>query len=418
MNNSEKGGDNMYIKELTFEEFENFAKSNPLENYMQTREYARFMGELNFTYDFIGLLDESGQILAASLILFKKIYFNIKYGYAPKGFLINYYDQDLLNTFVTLLKDYYAKKNIAFIKINPEIVIGEIDNKSYNVFVNNNQTLKNTLQESGFTKLKDNIYFESIEPRFNAYINLKENSFENYSKTNRNKIKNSTRKGLYLEIGEANNIDDVYKFFKTFKSLNYYRKLYDTFNSSNKIDLILVRVDFEQFIKNNQAIYEKEEEDNRLYNEIIQRSRRKENLNRKMASDAKLCTIKNEIIYATEGLKEKNKAIIAGALVIKSGNRVHIIESGFDPSYSNLNANYFLYNSIIEYYKKDYDYLDLNGITGDFTKENVYRGLNRFKLGFNPKIYEYIGEFDLVLNKMNYEYLLNSGKLKQEFNKK
>ena len=38
-------------------------------------------------------------------------------------------------------------------------------------------------------------------------------------------------------------------------------------------------------------------------------------------------------------------------------------------------------------------------------------------MGFNPDIYEYIGEFDLVLNKINY-YFLNKKKLiTKEFNK-
>ena len=69
------------------------------------------------------------------------------------------------------------------------------------------------------------------------------------------------------------------------------------------------------------------------------------------------------------------------------------------------------------YGKNEYEYACLNGISGDFSKDNKYYGLNKFKMGFNPDIYEYIGEFDLVLNKINY-YFLNKKKLiTKEFNK-
>ena len=121
---------------------------------------------------------------------------------------------------------------------------------------------------------------------------------------------------------------------------------------------------------------------------------------------------------ATEGLKNNNYATVAAALVIKFDNRVHIVESGYSKEASTLNANYFLYNAIIERYKDSFEFLDLNGVAGDFKGNHAYTGLNRFKLGFNPLVYEYIGEFDLVFKENLYKYLLASGKLAQEFNKR
>ena len=71
---------------------------------------------------------------------------------------------------------------------------------------------------------------------------------------------------------------------------------------------------------------------------------------------------------------------------------------------------------MIEKYKNDgYKFFDLNGITGDFSDKNPYKGLNDFKLQFKPRVYEYIGEFDLVINKTIYQLLLSSNKLSKEF---
>ena len=91
--------------------------------------------------------------------------------------------------------------------------------------------------------------------------------------------------------------------------------------------------------------------------------------------------------------------------------------SGYDQAFKRFAPNYFLHYSIINYYLNNYDYIDLNGMTGDFTDNNPYNGLNRFKLGFNPKVYEFIGEFDLIIDELLYKTLLKSGFLAKEFNK-
>ena len=57
------------------------------------------------------------------------------------------------------------------------------------------------------------------------------------------------------------------------------------------------------------------------------------------------------------------------------------------------------------------------GITGDFSQTNPYKGLNDFKLGFKPRIYEYIGEYDLPIQKNKYQKLRSNGELAKIFNK-
>ncbi len=57
-------------------------------------------------------------------------------------------------------------------------------------------------------------------------------------------------------------------------------------------------------------------------------------------------------------------------------------------------------------------------MTGDLNSNNLYYGLNQFKIGFNPEVYEYIGEYDLIINENDYSYLKETGTLAKEFNKK
>ena len=58
---------------------------------------------------------------------------------------------------------------------------------------------------------------------------------------------------------------------------------------------------------------------------------------------------------------------------------------------------------VIEKYSKiGAVYFDLNAITGNFTNDNKFKGLNEMKLGYGADVYEYVGEFDLVINKTIY----------------
>ena len=171
-------------------------------------------------------------------------------------------------------------------------------------------------------------------------------------------------------------------------------------------------------MSNHSVEYNAELDRNTLLNEKLSRNNNNKTINAKMNSDKNLLSYKNDIMEATKGLSDNKSIYLAGALVIKHKDTATVIMSGYDKNYKRFAPNYFLHYSLIKYYKDKYNYLDLNGIVGDFNNENPYTGLNRFKLGFNPNIYEYIGEFDLIVEPKSYQILLENGILAKEFNKK
>ena len=260
----------MNLKEISFIEFDEFAKSHPLKSFYQSSSYALIMGEKNYDYEYIGLFNEMNTLVAASLILTKKIKKNISYGYAPKGFLIDYKDKELVRKFTNLLKEYYSKKDIAFIKINPDIIIGKLNNNSFD---HNFQTeeIKYTLNSNSYIKLKNNMYFESSLPRFNAIIDLKSFNYKNLRKNTRNKINKSQRKGLILEKGTINDINILEKLIK--KNKNYcdinLNDYYNVFNRNDSIEIFLVKIDYEEFLINARISYDIEVEKNTYYNSKI-----------------------------------------------------------------------------------------------------------------------------------------------------
>lgn len=410
----------MRIKELTHQEFNEFQNKHPLSNYHQTISYALLMSESGYDYDLIGYVDDYENIIAASLILLKPIGIKCFYGYAPNGFLIDYQNIELLNKFTNDIKNYYYERNVIFIKVNPNIKINEINNKDFSKTSLENTDIIYNLINNGYKKLKDNLYFESMLPRFKAIINLDEYNSKNLDKNTKNKIKKGIRKGLSFEKCNKENINYFYNLIKNKKdtSMYYYQDYYTTFDKENNIDLFLVSIDYQMFLENSQYLYNEELEKNNKYNEKLVKNNSNKIINAKMASDKNLLSYKNDIMEATKGMSDNNKIYIAGALVVKHNDTANIIMTGYNKEYKRFAPNYFLHYSLINYYKNDFKYLDLNGIVGNFLEENSYSGLNRFKLGFNPHIYEFIGEYDLIIEPKSYQILLNNGVLAKEFNKK
>lgn len=412
----------MTIKEINVNEFDSFANKHVLGSFYQTSNYGKLKEKEGYKALYIGAYDNSN-LFGAFLLLSKSISLNVKYGYSPRGFLIDYFNKDIFKDFTDSIKKYFHKKGYAFIKIDPIIILNEVDKNGNKSLNNSTNELIITMEELGYKKLKDNIYFESMLPKYNPIVNLKTFSFNNLDAKLQKSINKISSKGLSLIKGDFYNINSLYELTKRKedKESNYYKSMYKIFDENNLIDLFLVEVDYHEYLLNLQDDHETEATINEKINKIFQMDPTNKNIyNEKMLSDRKLYEINEEIAEVSKKIQNSIfKEYVAGALVVKHNNVASIYISGFDKFYNRLLPNHYLHYSIINYYKNEgLSFLDLNGITGDFTKNNPYKGLNDFKLSWNPKVYEYIGEFDLIINQTKYSLLWSSNKLQKEFEKK
>lgn len=410
----------MKLRDLSLLEFENFINNQELATHYQSSNYALLMAEDGYDYDFIGYVDDLNNIIAASMILFKPLKGRLKYGYAPRGFVLDYFNRTLVKEFSDALREHYKKKHVVFIKINPEIAIAQIDTKTHEKTYNWNLEVINTLEENGYYKLKDNLYFEAKFPKYNGIVNLKEMKFENFTKNCKNKIRKTRTKGLKIELAERSGIDVLYPFIrnKKLETDKFYKTYYNVFQKNDMIDLFLVSINTREFLLTANHLYEQESDNNQKLNQLLIKDSSEKNMNKKLNSDKLLLKYKNDVLEATMKNTETDKIYIAGAMVLKFHNRVQILFSGFDKKYQHFNPNYFLHNEILHYYRDTHYFADLNGLTGDFTKNNPYYGLNEFKMGFNPNLYEFIGEFDFVIEPYKYQKFLKLGIISQLFKKK
>ena len=410
----------MKIQEISKEIFEEFAKNHILKNFFQTSEYGEIMTHSEFSVMYVGGY-EKDNLVAASLILYKSIAPSIKYGYAPRGFLINYYDTELLKNFSKAIKDFFFKKGYAFIKINPEVSYSMVnfDNKTKTIN-SKSENLINTLKEIGYDKLKDNLYFESLLPKYTPVINLNEFNKFILDEDLQDELDDDNNKGVYLITGNENDISTLYKFVenKNNKTESYYKVFYEKFKKSNMSDLLLLYLDYNEYVIYLQKRFIKEQEKNDIINAKFNENPNDLDLyNQKMESDKILNDISYDISLGNEKMQVNVlKEVYGVALITKYEGRITIVISGQNNDFRLLDAKTFMFYKIIEEYKKaGYEYIDLYGITGDFTNKNPYKKLNEFKLKFKPTIFEYIGEFDLIVNKPLYQILWSTNIIQKEF---
>lgn len=392
----------MLIREINKEELNNYLSKIPHSLY-QTEEYAKTMEKQNFNIKILGL-EENGNIIGSTILLItKKIGFT--YAFAPRGFVIDYNNNLLLNKFTSEIKKYCKKNGIVAIKLNPRII------KERNGNINNNyKDICSNLNKLKYIHLGYNDFFESFKPRFEAIIEIKNKNemFKNIKKEYRTKIRSAIDNGVKIHKGTYEDLK--YLYLQTEKKyprdLLYFQYLYYYFNQNKKIDLFYAKLDCEKLLNKFRNLYIKQE---KICNEInnqmkIEHSNKLTAI--KIEADNLLGKYHNQLTTASKMIQRYPKGIIiASALFIKEDNEVYMIMDGFDKNYKRYNAKHLLIWEALNYYK-NYKYLNLGGITS--LKEDKYKGLNNFKMNFGSASYEYIGDLELICIPSKYFLLKNA----------
>ena len=411
----------MELIQITKEEFDNFAENYEIKNFYQTGSYGALMDRHSFDDYYLAMKDESGNYKAATLILIKKELLGYKWGYCPRGYLIDFNNFDLLETFTKLLTQFLNKRNFMFVKIDPYIIYKSRDKKGNVIPGIDNSKIVDELIHIGYEHTGFNLNFENLKPRWNAVTttNSTENMFSRFSKEIRNKIRKADKMGIEILEGDASSVKQFYSLIdkKHSRKLNYYLDMMEILGKKDMIKLYFAKLDTAKYIEKSKTLFEAEEKRNNEINQELEENINSNNttniIKRKMASDILLNNCKQNVINATNLYKEYPSGVIVGAsAVIKYNKEIFFLIDGYKQEFKRYCPNHYLKYQIMNFYRKEgYTRMHLNGISGDFNKSSAFYGLTRFKLGFASEIEEYIGEFTLVINKGKYKSYQNASKI-------
>lgn len=405
----------MKIVNLSSTQFDTYASKHRYRNYFQTSQYANVMVKFGYKVNFLGIADDNNSLVGATILMHKDVFMGNKVAYAPHGILFDYDSKENTDELVKVLKKTLGKQGFMFLRIDPYIPLTIRDNTGNIMNFNNkgNYIIENLIQ-SGFEYKGKTLFFETEKPRWEALVLLQKDIRDisnRIDKRTRNKIRRALNSGVEIIKDNSKNINDLYRFVakKEKKPINYFKTIYEKFEPN--VDIYYAKINTEKFLINSRRSYEKEVEFNDQLAEKIQDMTiddrdRETYLNKKMESDKLITTYKNNLLTATDLLKNNPDGIlIAGAMIIKYDNAAYLFAEGMDEEYGYLNPNSLIkWQLINDYNEQGLKYLNLNGIVGEFENQNEYSGLNESKLGFNSIATEYIGEFDLVINSFMYNW--------------
>lgn len=412
----------MEFKELSNEEFNSFVNSYELSSMYQTVEYGNVMNNHDYKTMYVGLLDTNNNIVAASLILIEQLS-KFKYAYAPRGFLIDYNNFELLKEFTEKIKTFLKNLHVMAIKITPLIYKTKYTN-NMSISLDNPQfdAIMKNLKKLNYYHLGYNNKFEALKPRFVAIKELNKKTdkmFNEIDKDTKSKIKLSDFAGIRIYKADEHNLDFVYENLreKRKNSMEYINNLYSNF--SNKIEIFLAQLETKVYLVNTQMEYQKQiNVCSKVTDELFNNQGKSNNelINNKIKEDNKLAVLKNQLIYATNLLKENPNGVIIGSIMaIKHKDCVYLTLDGEIIKYAHFCPKQLLIWKLIEKYANEgYKQINLGGITNPKEeKENKFKIINDLKLSFNADCIEYAGDFELVTHKLLYSMYRNSSPIRK-----
>ena len=396
----------MIFTELTEEEFTNFADNHPQKSFFQTKEIAKLRYSNGWNYHYVGVKQDN-EIVAATLLLSKKRKLGYYEFYAPRGFLCDYYNKEVVKFLTINIKKYIQQKKGYILRIEPYICLKERDIDG-NVVDNgeNNESIINYLSSLGYIYHSESeqakwMFVLDIDSKDSETIfkNMRQNTRNLIRKAEKNciEIRELTREELPLFKEVTSSTSDRRNFVD--KSLKYYEDMYDLFHGKNYIKYMVAEVKLKELLRNiEQELLELQDKIVKYKESKKSEGKLKEAYVLEKSLQKKICEIK-------QYLKEQEKIVLSVGSFILYGDEIIYLNSGNYKEYMHYNAQYLMQWTMIQYgIKNNYKRYNFYGISGNFDKSDSSYGIYEFKKGFNGYVVENIGTFELPIRSIYYIY--------------
>lgn len=386
----------MKLIKLTENEFREYSNHHPLKTFVQTVEMGKIRANKGWNVDYLGLKDND-EILGATMLVSHPRFLGKKEFYAPRGFLLDYNNEQLVTVFINEITKFVKKNNGFKLRIDPYLELKERDING-NIVDNgiDNSRVVSLLKSLGFTKSYSDeqlkwLYVLNLEGKTEAEI------LKGMSSTNRNIIRKTLKTNIKLRELRHDELELFEKITKetgerrgfASKNLDYYRQMDDLFKDDVKY--VVAELNLKNYVET--LTKELEKETNRL-----------DKLSDVKANDGK----RKEIKVTINSLKKKiDKAndliesdgvniILSGAMFMTYGDEVVYLFCGNYKKYMEFGAQYFIQWQMIKYaLENNYKVYNFYGISGNFDKNDPSYGIYEFKKGFGGRVVELLGDYEL-----------------------
>lgn len=377
---------------ISAQEHDDFVKQSSQTNLLQSASWAKVKD--NWDNERIGFY-KNNQLVASASILIKPLPLSMTMLYIPRGPIMDYQDQELLHFVLTSLKKFAKTKKALFIKFDPSLFL--VQNQSGEERQDNPKTLDliNNLQKAGAIWLgRTELLDETIQPRFQANIYKDNFSEELLSKSTRQAIRTARNKGIQVQFGGSELLDDFSALMKKtenrksihLRGQDYYQKLLDTYPEQSYITLASINLN--ERLENLQVQKSKAEKEASKFTEKTKPGKIENNKQEQKR-------LQEEMNFLAEKMTQGVTTVpLSGTLVLEYGATSENIYAGMDEEYRRYQpALLTWYETAKHAFDRGANWQNMGGVENDLDG-----GLYHFKSKFNPTIEEFVGEFNLPTN--------------------
>ncbi len=403
----------MKFVELEKQEFIEFSCNHPQALFFQSPYWIEIKEQNGWQGKIVGI-KKDGKIIAATILLVKNVIANIRFAYAPRGFLLDYSDFDLLEFFTTEIKSYLKNMGIAFLKINPYV--------DYQLRDVNGEVIDGTQNDGLMEKLKNLGYIhygfyvdmdekKDLEPRWISVLDIKgktiDDLFKNFRSGTKWGINNSKKNFITMVEADENNLFEFKNLMEhtserrgfVDRPLSYYTEMFRILKRENAVKVLFAEINFKELLDFTTARFEK----NAKRLEVIKDNLKKQKEYNEISSEQKSLEPRLEILKSNIEEFGEKKIIAGGWYMLYGKEIVYLFGASYKP-FMRYNSQYLLQYEMLKFaIDEGYDKFNFYGIDGNFNEASANYGLFDFKRGFNADVHELLGEFDLIVNKSLYK---------------
>ena len=377
---------------ISAQEHDDFVKASSQTNLLQSASWAKVKD--NWDNERIGFY-KNNQLVASASILIKPLPLSMTMLYIPRGPIMDYQDQELLHFVLTSLKKFAKTKKALFIKFDPSLFlvqaqIGE-DKKEQQETLD---VIQNLQKAGAIWVGRTESLDETIQPRFQANIYKDNFSEELLSKSTRQAIRTARNKGIQVQFGGKELLDDFSTLMKKtenrksihLRGKDYYQKLLDTYPEHSYITL--ASIDLNERLESLQAQKAKAEKEASKFTEKTKPGKIENNKQEQKR-------LQEEMDFLSEKIAQGVTTVpLSGTLVLEYGATSENIYAGMDEEYRRYQpALLTWYETAKHAFDRGANWQNMGGVENDLDG-----GLYHFKSKFNPTIEEFVGEFNLPTN--------------------
>ncbi|MDG3142141.1 aminoacyltransferase [Streptococcus suis] len=377
-------------------EHDAFVINHPLTNLLQSSSWAKIKD--TWGNDRIGFY-ENGQLVAVASALVQPLPLGFTMIYIPRGPVMDYSNKDLLAFVIDSLKKYGKQKKALFIKCDPFILLAshQIEEESKdNPF--GHEVIKNLTAAGADWIGRTEELAQTIQPRFQANIYSEGFSEAALPKKIQQTIRASRNKGVQITFGGMDLVSDFAKLMKKtearknihLRGQDYYEKLLKTYGEDAYITMATLN------LKERLEIAQQKLTAALNLQETFTETTRQ---NKVAATQKEIERLQNDISFFTQKLSEGQDILpLAATLSLNFGDTSENIYAGMDEDYRQYNAPLITWFETAQHaFDKGARWQNMGGV-----ENQLDGGLYQFKSKFNPRIEEFIGEFNIPVNPLLY----------------